>query len=214
METELDIESGIETHLTEEVSILWNEHTRIAGQKKTSTAELRLLRAKLAERLYEVKSLLSRRGRGGQWRGWLASVGIARSTADRLAERHGESLGGIANVPSEASTPEEQVKALLNSMMPRLRRVLVSPEMANRFVILVAEGLGFTCAITDTSVQLTESDSEEEPAAEPEPCLQQDESTPEPEPCLQQDAPIYRVGQPRNAGVRIAEPWSGYKQGV
>ena len=210
-----DIEIGIESHLTEEVSVLWSEHTRVAGQKKASIAELRVLRTRLAAKLFEAKQLLSRRGRGGQWRGWLAQIGIARSTADRLAEWHGEKLGGSAeNVLTGSISAAEEVEKLIQNMLPRLRRTLVTREMAYRFVMLLAEGLGFICAITDASVPFTESDSEEEPSVEPEPRLQQDESTPEPEPCLPQDEPINRVSHTRYAGVRIAQPWDGYKQRI
>jgi hypothetical protein len=210
-----DIEIGIESHLTEEVSILWNEHTRIAGQKKASIAELRVLRARLAEKLYEAKQQLSRVGRGGQWRAWLASVGIARSTADRLAERHSEMLGGISNVPSGAISPEEQVAELAKSTLPRLRRVLVSPEMAFRFVVLAAEGLGLTCETTEGGMLLAQPDSKQEPSAETHPILHQDESAPDPEPSLEhREETINSGSHTRYSGVRIAQPWSGYKQGV
>src|ERR1035437_7246393 len=82
----------IETQLTEEISSLWNQHTRLSADRKATSKELRQIRASLAERLSGMKSLLSRPGRLGQWRGWLNQRGIPRSTADRLVARHAVSL--------------------------------------------------------------------------------------------------------------------------
>jgi hypothetical protein len=96
LENDNDVE--VESRLSEEVICLWGEHIRAAGQKKASAAELRVLRAQLAERLYQMKTLLSRPGRGGGWRSWRSTVGIPRSTGDRLVERHAESLGIVTKM--------------------------------------------------------------------------------------------------------------------
>jgi hypothetical protein len=65
MENVLDNGIGLENQLKVEVAFLWGENIRISGQKKATTAELRQLRAKLAEKLYNMKQVLSRIGRGG-----------------------------------------------------------------------------------------------------------------------------------------------------
>jgi hypothetical protein len=199
-----DDDAGVESSLAQEVTALWGEHVRVSGLKKASAAELRLVRAKLAERLFEVKALLSRRGRGGQWRAWLTEANIPRSTADRLVERHGESLGGITNVPNESISPEEQVKALVMSTLPRLRKVLVTPDLAHRFVVSLAGEFHLIGSYMGNSVLLALPDAEQEPPcdrdpyvdepctgeAELQPPLHQYEPTAQPEPSLQQDEPI------------------------
>ena len=99
----------IETQLTEEISGLWTEHTRLSADRRATAKDLRKIRASLAERLAAMKSLLSRPGRLGQWRGWLRQRGIPRSTADRLVSRHAETLcAENENVPTGAAS--EQAK--------------------------------------------------------------------------------------------------------
>ena len=62
-------DAAVETQLAQEISTLWSEHTRLSADRKVTSKELRLLRARLAQRLYEMKALLARPGRGGEWRG-------------------------------------------------------------------------------------------------------------------------------------------------
>src|SRR5579872_2080932 len=85
-------DSTIETQLANQISSLWKETTRLSADRRASARELRQIRSALAERLYEMKSLLSRPGRNGEWRGWLREQAIPRSTADRLVSRHAETL--------------------------------------------------------------------------------------------------------------------------
>jgi hypothetical protein len=129
----------IEAQLTQEISELWSSHARLSGDRKVTAKELRLVRARLAERLHEMKSLLSRPGRLGQWRGWLRQQGIPRSTADRLASRHGETLGSDneENVPSGAVSAPSQadVQRLFELIMPRLKKKLPTPLLAFDFLL-------------------------------------------------------------------------------
>ena len=138
----------IETQLTQEISTLWSEHTRLSGNRRATAKELRLVRARLAERLHEMKSLLSRPGRAGQWRGWLKQQDIPRSTADRLASRHAETLGSTnENVPTGA-TPEPteaDVERLFNSLLPRLRSNLTTASVAYDFVVRLVGSFGLAC---------------------------------------------------------------------
>jgi len=60
---------AMENQLAQEISELWSNHVRLSGDRKATAKELRLIRARLAERLHEMKSLLSRPGCLGQWRG-------------------------------------------------------------------------------------------------------------------------------------------------
>ena len=195
---EVDNDLAVENSLSEEIGALWDEHVRVAGAKKATAQELRALRASLAEKLYEMKLLLSRPGRGGQWRGWLSTVGIPRSTGDRLVERHGESLGETAkNVPSESISPQQESERLVQSMMPRLRRSLTSKDAAYRFAIAVIKEFDLCYEAVDDGILLLQPDSEEIPI-------------PVTDPLPHQDGAAKMVGTPKYlTGVRIASPYTG-----
>jgi hypothetical protein len=135
----------IETQLTEEISSLWSDHVRLSANHKTTAKELRQIRASLAERLAAMKSLLSRPGRGGQWRGWLKQRGIPRSTADRLVARHAETLcADNENVPTGAISEPAKPTAekLAETVWPSLKKVLVTAESVIEFIGRIAEVSG------------------------------------------------------------------------
>lgn len=141
-------DSAIENQLTQEISELWSNHTLLSASRKMTAKELRQIRARLAERLYEMKSLLSRPGRSGQWRSWLRERGIPRSSADRLALQNAETLGiENGNVPSGA-IPEPtaaDVERLFNSLLPRLRNNLTTPWAAYEFLHWIVGGFDLAC---------------------------------------------------------------------
>jgi hypothetical protein len=135
----------IETQLTEEISSLWSDHVRLSANHKTTAKELRQIRASLAERLAAMKSLLSRPGRGGQWRGWLKQRGIPRSTADRLVARHAETLCADGeNVPTGAISEPAKPTAekLAETVWPSLKRVLTTGESVVEFIGCIAKASG------------------------------------------------------------------------
>ena len=132
----------IETQLTQEIFELWSSHIRLSGDRRATAEELHQIRVALAAKLYKVKSLLSRPGRLGQWRGWLKQQNIPRSTADRLASRYGETLDGDSrNVPSGAisRSPEDSVEKLAKSVWQRFRKVLATDESVINFISRIAE---------------------------------------------------------------------------
>ena len=136
----------IETQLTEEISTLWSSHVRLSADRKATAKELRQIRASLAERLSGMKSLLSRPGRVGQWRGWLRQQGIPRSTADRLVSRHAETLvGDNGNVPTGAiSEPgEANAEKLAKNVWLRFGKLLTTDESVIQFIgcIVTASGV-------------------------------------------------------------------------
>jgi hypothetical protein len=93
-----------------------------------------------------MKSLLSRPGRVGQWRGWLKQRGIPRSTADRLVSRHAETLvGDNGNVPTGAiSEPgEANAEKLAKNVWLRFGKLLTTHESILRFIgcIVTASGV-------------------------------------------------------------------------
>jgi hypothetical protein len=132
----------IETQLDQEISTLWSDHVRLSAGRRATSKELRQIRARLAERLHEMKSLLSRPGRGGQWRSWLRERKIPRSTADRLVSRYAEALcGGDGNVLSEAipDSPEDSAERLARSVWQRIGKLLTTGESILRFIGCFAE---------------------------------------------------------------------------
>ena len=134
-----------ETQLTQEISDLWSDHVRLSASRKATSKELRQIRASLAERLSGMKSLLSRPGRVGQWRGWLKQRGIPRSTADRLVSRHAETLvGDNGNVPTGAiSEPgEANAEKLAKNVWLRFGKLLTTGESVVEFIGCIAKVSG------------------------------------------------------------------------
>ena len=140
------VDTVIETQLTNQISSLWTEHTRLSADRRMTAVELRQIRASLAERLYDMKTLLSRPGRGGQWRGWLRERAIPRSTADRLVSRHAETLGSgnEGNVPSGATSEEVEANAekLARNVWSRFGKVLTTEDSVIDFIVRIAEFAG------------------------------------------------------------------------
>ena len=133
---------AIQDRLTQEISELWSNHTLLSNNHKTTAKELRQIRARLAERLYAMKNLLSRPGRGGEWRGWLSERRIPRSTADRLVARHVETLGiEDGNVPTGAisNSPEDSAEKLAKSVWQRFGKLLTTDESVILFIDRIAE---------------------------------------------------------------------------
>jgi hypothetical protein len=135
-------ESAVEMQLTEEINTLWSDHVRLSANRRVTGKELRQIRASLAERLHEMKSLLSHPGRGGEWRGWLRERGIPRSSADRLCARHGETLGienGIAPCEAISNSQDEGAEKLAKSVWQRFRKTLATDEVVIDFIGRIAE---------------------------------------------------------------------------
>jgi hypothetical protein len=135
--------TAIETRLTQEISDLWGTHLHLSTDRKSTAKELRRIRARLAERLFAMKKILSRpdAGRGGQWRSWLRQRGIPRSTADRLVGRYAETLCPHGeNVPTGAvSEPEDSPEKLATSVWQRFRKTLATDERVFQFIGRIVE---------------------------------------------------------------------------
>jgi hypothetical protein len=131
-------DAGNEAELAEEISSLWTEHTRLSADRKVTSKELRLIRSRLAQRLHQMKAVLARPGRGGEWRGWLRERKIPRSTADRLVSRYAETLGSgseenvLGGAISDPATPIHE--KLATSVWSSLRKTLATGESVVQFV--------------------------------------------------------------------------------
>jgi hypothetical protein len=133
-------EVALEDQLAQEITGLWGKHLLLSADRKAAAKELRQIRARLAERLYEMKSLLSRPGRGGEWRGWLRERGIPRSSADRLCDRHAETLGShdeVAPTGAISEPSEADVERWFRSLWPGLRKKLSTPWLAYEFLFWI-----------------------------------------------------------------------------
>jgi hypothetical protein len=139
-----DEDGTIESQLAQEITTLWSDHVRLSGTRKATAKEIRQVRARLAERLHAMKSLLCRPdlGRASPWQGWLRQQGIPRSTADRLVSRYDETLGRQGeSMPSEehpgSGLPE--VEELAKGVWQRVGKTLSTDDLVIRFFGHIAE---------------------------------------------------------------------------
>jgi hypothetical protein len=132
-------EVEVENKLHSEILSLWMSHQMGKGVVKNSKEELRALRLDLGKKLYEMKTILARTGRGGGWAGYLRANGLPRATANRLVDRHETYLQPETKRLNEAirETTADDVRRLVNSLLPRLRRVLTTPAWMEWFLVEV-----------------------------------------------------------------------------
>jgi len=132
-------ESPSEQMIGEAITSLWSEHLNAKNTARATNEELRVLRAKLGEQLSEMKQILSKPGRDGQWSGFLRDRNIPRATADRLVARHLRSLNPDENcVTEDVSEPtDEEVQKLFIAVWAKLRRTLRSWQSLQLFVDLL-----------------------------------------------------------------------------
>jgi hypothetical protein len=158
-----DSDSAMETELAAEITHLWTQHTQLSGARRMTAKELRLLRAKLAERLFAMKQLLCRVGRGGQWRGYLRAQHIPRTTGDRLCERYAETLATeCGNPPTGAITEAENtVEQLVQSLLPRLKRNLPDAQSVFRFIAAIAGAFSLKTESTEDCIMVSQPKAEQ-----------------------------------------------------
>ena len=136
-----------ESVLTDQIVQLWQVHCDYQTSIKHKTQEFRSLRAELGKQLAEMKQVLVKPGRNGQWSAFLKENQIPRATADRLVQKYERSLHPHANLLTEAiSEPtEEEIQKLFFKILPKLSRVLRTPQSLYRFVDLLTlscDGMG------------------------------------------------------------------------
>ncbi|MGO9270474.1 MAG: hypothetical protein ACLQOO_09515 [Terriglobia bacterium] len=139
-------ESDTEQKLTDEIRQLWAVHTDAQATVKKTKAEIKAIRQRLSERLFEMKQLLAKPGRNGGWSSFLRAEGIAKATADRLVRKHQRPVGQEPNVVTEqVSEPGVDVERLFNSLLPRLRTHLTSARSAYQFVLRLVGSFELAC---------------------------------------------------------------------
>src|SRR5580704_16695664 len=137
--TDFTTETDSQNELGEAITILWSAHLNAKNTVRATNEELRALRAKLGEQLWEMKRLLAKPGRGGQWSSFLAERQIPRATGDRLVARHLRSLDPDENCATEelSEPTDEDVQKLFVALWPKLRRTLRSEKSVDLFVSLL-----------------------------------------------------------------------------
>jgi hypothetical protein len=118
-----NVDSDTEQELTNAIIELWSTHAQVKSNIKKTKADLKAIRTDLAERLFTMKALLAKPGRGGQWSSFLTEHNISRTSADRLCAFHEKSLNPDGNSTSGAITDEEIAK-LAESVWAKLERRL------------------------------------------------------------------------------------------
>ncbi len=144
---EADNSSQDEGALTAEIVQLWQVHGDWQRSIKHETEQFRAIRSELGKLLHQVKELLARPGRNGQWCSWLKDREIPRATADRLVQKYVRSLRPPANclIESISEPTEEEIEKAFFKVLPKLRRVLRTPQGFYRFVDLLTlsfDGIG------------------------------------------------------------------------
>jgi hypothetical protein len=166
-----------QNELGEVITNLWVAHANAKIAARATNEELRALRANLGQQLSEMKKLLAKPGRGGQWSSFLEERQIPRATADRLVARHLRSLNPDANLLTEpiAEPTEENVQKLFASVWPKLRRALRSRQSLLLFIDLLTSQ--FECGeatepeilvIASPATTICSVSSDEDAALEPE----------------------------------------------
>jgi hypothetical protein len=171
-------DSTIESQLTQEITTLWSSHVRLSADRKATAKELRQIRSCLAERLYEMKSLLCRpdRGRASMWRGWLRERGIPRSTADRLVSRYSETLcTDSESVPSEklSAPSESEVGHVSDSVRQHLKQKLPTPRSAYGFLLWFVTNYDLGYEMQDNGILVFDPSVKEPPSTAGPPAADQ-----------------------------------------
>lgn len=130
------LHDSAEAQLANKVGELWKVHVQASSALGKTREGLKRIRIHLARRLYDLKGVLSRPGRDGQWSSFLSVQGIPRSTADRLVRSHEQTLAPTGtNCPTGAiETIEVTILRQVRALWPRLSRMLTTPETVELFV--------------------------------------------------------------------------------
>jgi hypothetical protein len=127
-----------EVQLSNEVKHLWEAHAQAHSNVRKTRSELKEVRARLSQNLYELKAVLCRPGRGGAWASFLGAQGIPRSSADSLVRAYEKTSGVEAqNLPTGQIIPEPSdlvIGRYVRALWPKLMKTLTTPEAVEMFV--------------------------------------------------------------------------------
>lgn len=134
--------SETEQKLANEIGELWAIHTDAQSVVKKTQQELKSIRERLGENLFQMKILLARPGRSGRWQSYLAQVGISRTTADRLCAAHAKKLNfdGKGTTGAVPQLSDDEIASLAKATWKKLEKKLGTKSSVYRFLAqLVAE---------------------------------------------------------------------------
>lgn len=136
-----------EAQLADDIRELWQVHTLAQTSLHKTREEFRLIRSNLAERLYEIKAVLSCPGRAGQWSSFLTSKGIPRTTGDRLVASHEKSISQNGNGTSGATKKlsDDGIAQVAKTTWARLGKKLGTHEAIYQFLskLIIESGIPF-----------------------------------------------------------------------
>jgi hypothetical protein len=133
-------ETETQQKLADEIAELWATHVEAQTVVNKTKTELKAIRQRLGERLYEMKQILARPGRNGQWSPWLKQQKISRATADRLVQRFGANLPGCESTHESIPGPsKETAEKLAKSVWQRFGKLLTTDESVILFIDRIAE---------------------------------------------------------------------------
>lgn len=126
-----------EMKLVQKIGDLWQVHLQAQTSMDKTRDGLKKVRTHLSRRLHQLKGVLSRPGRSGEWSSFLKSHGIPRSTADRLVRVYERTLSPedkSCTADAIVESVEVAMRRQVMSLWPKLSRVLATPEAVNMFV--------------------------------------------------------------------------------
>jgi hypothetical protein len=126
-------ETEVEGKLTSEIRALWSAHRIGKATVKRTKEELKTLRLDLGGKLYEMKVLLARCGRGGGWAAYLRSQDLPRATAERYIKQLNPKQIDSSETFSEPD--EEDVRRLARRILPKLRKALKTATWMELFLV-------------------------------------------------------------------------------
>jgi hypothetical protein len=124
-----------EAKLNSDIKSLWTAHQVTTATAKRTKEALEDLRFDLGLKLCEMKSILVRTGRGGGWAAYLRSHDLPRASAERYIKQYEAIFNTEKNRLSDtiSGPSEEDVRRLVRSLLPRLRKVLTTLESVSLF---------------------------------------------------------------------------------
>jgi len=160
--TQTVVDNSAEAQLTNEVGELWHVHNQARTSLHQTREELKRIRTDLSQRLSQLKTVLSRPGRGGAWSSFLESQKIPRSTADRLVRAYGKSILGDGDNCLDEQIPEPTevlIRRRVRALWPRLSKVLTTRDSVQVFVaelnLMAEKSFGDNALLVSSTSKIT-----------------------------------------------------------
>jgi hypothetical protein len=168
-QTSASIDLEAEAILSAQITKLYVEQKNGKATVKRTRAEMKALRLELAEKLYIMKLILARTGRGGGWAAYLRAQKLPLTSADRLVAQHEATLTPAAEkvTTGELSTSTvEEIRQLARKTLLKVSRFLTTQELTYEFVHELIWGIDVAeMSYTDLGLELPKIGSDDAPEA-------------------------------------------------